>query len=191
MKNFLVKIKAWQLCAVMFGSVYVLPMLLLSCRVGNHLLSSYSWMIFLVIYVGYLWILGFTLSKEISLTTGFWFWLFNIALAYVLIYNLFFLTMMSSGFYHMNRIVTGSEFFKSIMPFHTAAMVCMLYGLIYDARVFVSKQRKKAVKLDDYIGAFFLLWFLPIGIFWIQPRVVDLLANKEGDSNNKVSEDVK
>ena len=65
-----------------------------------------------------------------------------------------------------------------LAPFHFAAMIGMFYSLGYTARRLVTLQKREVVNFFEYSGPFFMFWFFPIGVWFIQPKVNDLLGNK-------------
>ena len=57
-----------------------------------------------------------------------------------------------------------------IFSLHLYAMFGLFYGIYFISRA-LSIAEDKGSKVDDYIGYFFLLWFFPIGIWFIQPKI--------------------
>ena len=53
------------------------------------------------------------------------------------------------------------------------------YFLAYPAKVLNSIEKGKEANLGQYIGDFFLILFLPIGIWFLQPRINRILENKK------------
>ncbi len=62
-----------------------------------------------------------------------------------------------------------------VMPLHFAAMFSTLYAMIFAAKTLKSAELKKRAKISDYLGDFFLVWFFPIGIWILQPRIHKLI----------------
>lgn len=58
-----------------------------------------------------------------------------------------------------------------IIPLHLVATFGMFYALIFCAKNLVMAERQKRVSFSGYILSFFLLWFYPIGVWFIQPRL--------------------
>lgn len=56
-------------------------------------------------------------------------------------------------------------------------MICLFYILSFVARSLTAVERQKQVTFYEYAGAFFLVWFYPIGIWFIQPKINALFAN--------------
>ena len=63
-----------------------------------------------------------------------------------------------------------------ILPLHLLAMAAIFYALLFTAKSLVMVERNEATKFFEYSGPFFLLWFFPIGVWFIQPRVNKLLG---------------
>ena len=62
-----------------------------------------------------------------------------------------------------------------VMPMHIAAMISTFYAMIFAAKTLKSAELKREAKISDYLGDFFLVWFFPIGIWIIQPRIHKLI----------------
>jgi hypothetical protein len=67
-----------------------------------------------------------------------------------------------------------------ILPLHLACMACLFYLLYFVSKNLVLAETGKHVSFYEYAGPFFLLWFFPIGIWIIQPKVNRLYAERSG-----------
>jgi hypothetical protein len=47
----------------------------------------------------------------------------------------------------------------------------MFYCLYFNAKVLKAVELQKPVTFSEFAGEFFLIWFFPIGIWIIQPRL--------------------
>jgi hypothetical protein len=65
-----------------------------------------------------------------------------------------------------------------IVPLHLFSMFCMFHTLYYVAKTLKMAEIQRTVSFSDFAGEFFLIWFFPIGIWIIQPRINKLVANK-------------
>jgi hypothetical protein len=65
-----------------------------------------------------------------------------------------------------------------ILPLHLACMVCLFYLLYFVSKNLVLAETGKQVSFYEYAGPFFLLWFFPIGVWIVQPKVNRLYAEK-------------
>ncbi|MGI9272392.1 MAG: hypothetical protein ACR2QT_11495 [Woeseiaceae bacterium] len=63
-----------------------------------------------------------------------------------------------------------------IIPMHLLAMVAIFYVLGFAARNLIMAERQEPVTFFDYSGPFFLIWFFPIGVWFVQPRVNRLVS---------------
>jgi len=66
-----------------------------------------------------------------------------------------------------------------VLPLHLLAMFCMVYSLYFVSKSLVSAERGEPVSFSSYAGALFLIWFFPIGVWIVQPRVNRLYADKK------------
>lgn len=89
--------------------------------------------------------------------------LFTISLMYFFVYNL--LIDLSS--------FEPTSFFGI---FHVVGLIGIIYGLYFVAKSLVTLEEGKILRFDRYLGTFFLCWFFPIGIWFIQPRIKKLLS---------------
>ena len=69
-----------------------------------------------------------------------------------------------------------------LVPLHLTSMFGMFYGLWFTAKQFVTLQKDQNVKFIDYSGPFFLFWFSPIGVWFLQPRINEILG-EDGHNN--------
>jgi hypothetical protein len=70
-----------------------------------------------------------------------------------------------------------------IFPLHLLAVGCMFYLLSFVSKNLALAETGKEVTFYDYAGPFFLLWFFPIGVWIVQPRMNRLYAErKNGDA---------
>lgn len=65
-----------------------------------------------------------------------------------------------------------------ILPLHLFSMFCMFYMLYFCSKTIKTVELQKEVSFGDFMGEFFSLWFYPIGIWLIQPKINKLSMNK-------------
>jgi|SRR5579859_6867020 len=66
---------------------------------------------------------------------------------------------------------THPVWFLIILPIHFFAMFCILYSMHFVSKNLVQAELQRRATFQDYAGYFFLLWFYPIGIWIIQPKI--------------------
>jgi hypothetical protein len=81
-----------------------------------------------------------------------------------------------AGFF-FSRLFEGEAGLPGIiLVMHVAAMAAIFYVMGFSAKNLIMAERRARVSFFDYSGPFFLMWFFPIGIWFVQPRVNRLLA---------------
>lgn len=87
---------------------------------------------------------------------------FKIAIIYIAIYTIIF---------QLKLLYLGAAVsMKVLFPFHIAATFLIFYCLLFIAKNLTTIE--KQANLNSVTGsAFFQLWFFPIGIWFLQPRV--------------------
>ncbi len=74
---------------------------------------------------------------------------------------------------------TNPALLAIIFPLHSLAVFCMFYDLYFVCKSLVLAETSRPVSFYDYAGPFFLIWFFPIGIWFTQPRVNRLYAERK------------
>jgi hypothetical protein len=54
----------------------------------------------------------------------------------------------------------------------------MFYNLYFVAKTLVLAETGKSASFYNYAGPFFLIWFFPIGVWFVQPRINRLYSEK-------------
>ncbi|WP_457668659.1 hypothetical protein [Thiolapillus sp.] len=89
---------------------------------------------------------------------------------YVVLLTLFFFPTIQNAGVHQPPVW--------LMPLNLASMFGMFYGLYFTAKQFTALKNGCSVKFIDYSGPFFLFWFFPIGVWFIQPKINELLGDE-------------
>ncbi|AYB30315.1 hypothetical protein [Chryseolinea soli] len=58
-----------------------------------------------------------------------------------------------------------------IFPLHFFVMFCIFYCNYFVAKTFKTVELQRETTFSDFVGEFFMIWFYPIGIWIIQPKV--------------------
>jgi hypothetical protein len=137
---------------------------------GATLLFLVAMFVYMLSFLCWFWSLGSFLASnvesELRLKEGF----FRFALLYPVFYlPAFFWVMFSHG---LGPVAV-------IFPFHLFCMFCLFYGLYFVSKNLVMAETGKPASFYDYAGPLFLMWFYPVGIWFIQPRVNRIYAEKK------------
>ncbi len=68
--------------------------------------------------------------------------------------------------------------FIFIIPLHLFAIFCILYSMYFIAKTIKTVELQKEVTFSDFVGEFFMIWFFPIGIWFLQPRINRIVDNQ-------------
>lgn len=83
--------------------------------------------------------------------------------------------------------ITGNE--NGIMTFLKILLVLsaigLLYAMFYMARLLKTVAYQRPVRISDFIGDFFQIWFFPFGIWNIQARLNDIAERVRENTNNR------
>ena len=77
--------------------------------------------------------------------------------------------------FRINPIEYGGIIIAVIIPLHFFSMFCILYCFYFTAKTIKTAELERKVGFGDFVGEFLLLWFYPIGIWFLQPRVNKLI----------------
>ena len=188
MENFFIKSKHWQvflLFLVTFIVVQIIFVLTLSYSedtiftgflTGIGAAGSYA----LLLSWYYFLIRGLNKKiKDKSLKTmkkGIWF-----IICYPTLYLFLFFLVFPTGF-----VITtedSSQFsliwMMVIFPFHILAIFCFYYLLFLTAKTIKVADKQRKATFVEFAGEFFLLWFFPIGIWFLQPEINKIASQKD------------
>ena len=197
MKDKFLKAKHWQLFLLMVGIPVVLQFVLMGKVVANFATQPQPDPIIMFGYMKFIPALGILC---IGVLFG-WFWaivvglqnkvpvnvtmklkkfkfFFIFPLVYMVAFMLFFRAIMSS--LEANNPEPGPELvgglFAVIVPLHLFAMFCFLYTFYFVAKTIKTVELQREVTFSDFAGEFFLLWFYPVGIWILQPKVNKMIG---------------
>jgi len=169
-KKFFLTAKHWQIFLLLFviplvvefaAMVFVPAMITGSWQAMLFLIGAM--LLYLSCYLGWLWSMGFFLGSilpsHLKMKDGF----LGFALVYPLLYVPVFISI---------TFAPGLDSaFAIIIPFHFFGMFCIFYALYFVSKAMVMAETGRVASFYDYAGPFFLNWFYPFGIWFIQPRI--------------------
>ncbi len=158
----LLKVKHYHVFVFIFGALVLNTFTL----IGHPLISALIKISGFWIYMGYLLILSNAMQKYVSqrLALNHGFFQFN---AIIVIGSYSIIMILSDG--------EGMEFEGVIaLPFFYV-FYALLYSISFPARILRTIELKRKVQFGDYFAEFFAFLFLPIGIWFIQPRINKML----------------
>lgn len=122
------------------------------------------------IFLGWLWSLGngfnLLVNEKIRMDRR----IFNWSSVYPIIYPVIFLVFWT--------LPILQEVLILILPFHLLAAASMLYNMYFVAKNLKMAENNSDAAFSDYAPSFFLIWFFPIGVWFIQPKANTMLATE-------------
>ena len=185
--NRLLKLKHWQLFILLFGIPFILQFVFAFFMVlAPGSMMPYAFMpivmfLFIAIFFGWFYALGTALHKRLPGSVKMNVTTFKIFLFIPVVYIMVLCVLM---FWVFNTVVNSDalpdlRWFLLIIPVHLFSMFCIFYCLYFVAKALKAVELQKPVAISDYVGEFFLLWFYPVGVWIIQPRVNKLFEQDD------------
>jgi hypothetical protein len=189
----LLTLKHWQLFALLIGIPIIFQIItigsIISMRIPRLIFPLFPvvMILFIGLFFGWFYALGTHLYKKLPATekmnlTRFKVFLF-IPVAYMTFLSIFIFGLFSNI---LSGIKPNPGVFALIIPLHLFSMFCIFYCLYFNAKALKAVEWQRSVKFEDYIGEFFLIWFFPIGIWIIQPRINRLFETPTDDSGSLI-----
>ncbi len=184
-------LKHWQLFVLLMG----LPMAFQFITIGS--ISSgnsptkilYFFPIMMILFIGlffgWFYAIGTNLHKKLPSTATMNLTRFKIFLLIPIMYTLIISVLMISVFtINPTGRLPNPAIFALIVPLHLFSMFCIFYCLYFNAKALKTVEWQKPVTFNDFAGEFFLIWFFPIGIWIIQPRINKLFDTTLTNDDN-------
>lgn len=210
-KKFL-KAKHWQLFVLMFGIPFVVqavgmvhffsiiqelesleysgdvsPTIIMDSMMNFAGLGFSISILMGLLLFGWLWSVGIGLqdkiADELKLSTG----LFKAALIFPAIYLGLIMGLAGYVFFNIESLMVGAispSIIFTIFPLHFLTMIAMIYSLYFVAQTIKTVEFQRKVSFGDFIGEFFLVWFFPIGVWILQPKINEWHDNQIIENDN-------
>lgn len=120
-------------------------------------------------YLTWLWTAGLFLAAAakpaLRLKSG-WFWFDFFCF---MLYSLAAVSLLDKKLSPPHTILSALTI--AFIPLHFLMMFCVFHALYFVSKSLLLVETNGPVSFRDYAAAFFLIWFLPLGIWTIQPRI--------------------
>lgn len=196
MINRFLNAKHWQLFTLMFGIPILLQIITMISMFANidsngnpdqtgmlNMMKIFPiiMLLYVGLFFGWFWSIGIGLQKFIPTDIKMKIQKFKIFFFIPLVYILFILIVIGTIFYGISsgsNAVGGivGKMLLFIIPMHLFSMFCMFYLLYFVSKTIKTTELKRTVTFSEFAGEFFLIWFFPIGIWFIQPKINKLIA---------------
>ena len=175
-------LKAWQLFLILFGVPMVLQVGVLGALFTR---KPAPWAVLGILLVAFLtlglllawfYVLGTHLHRRLPVTAPMSLNRFRIAALLPVTYVFLLLALGASTFVGSAPDGVPGGLIALLVVFHLLSMASIFYCLYFTAKALKTVERNFPVPVNEYVGEFFLLWFYPVGIWLLQPRVNHLFA---------------
>lgn len=202
----ILKAKHWQLFLLSFGVPMIFQiamMITMFTKIGNgdnqDASFIFDYMIFIPIILilavatqfGWFWSVAIGLQNKIPANVTMKIKKFKIfffiPLSYIILISIF----IGFGASQLGQIDETPNaglilsIFAMIIPLHLFSMFCIFYSLYFVAKTYKTVELQREVSFSEFAGEFFLIWFYPIGIWIIQPKVNKLIENQSTAANSR------
>lgn len=192
MANKFLKAKHWQIFILTFGIPMIFQFVALVSIFANfrildkpnpeEMFNNIKFIPFLLLlFFGLLftwfWAVGTGLQKKIPENAKMKTNLFKVFLFIPIIYMLILgiaLRYTVNGLFQVDaksNMVLILVLFCAIFLLHLFSVFCILYCIYFVARTIKTAELQRTVTFSDFIPEFFMVWFSPVGIWVIQPRI--------------------
>ncbi|MEI7735417.1 MAG: hypothetical protein WCI49_08115, partial [Ferruginibacter sp.] len=128
------------------------------------------------------WSIGISLQKMIPEKATMKIKLFKVFLCvpifYLLLIGMLFSYTINGefAFGKVSNLGVIAVLFFAIVLLHLFSMFCIFYCIYFVAKTIKTAELQKTVEFSDLIFEFLMIWFFPIGIWIIQPRINKIAA---------------
>jgi hypothetical protein len=187
------KAKHWQLFLLMFGVPLLFQIFMMVTALANigkdsdpmfmfnyFKLFPILMIIFMGVFFGWFWSIAIGLQNKIPSTVKMKVTKFKIFSFIPMVYMLFITIGIGSLFTWLPEAAKSGEQpdvglfgigMAVIVPLHLFSMFCIFYCLYFVAKTFKTVELQRETTFSDFAGEFFLIWFYPVGIWIVQPKV--------------------
>jgi hypothetical protein len=180
--KFFLNLKHWQLFIITWGLPLIVNIYSFSKPMILFQLFPVVMLFFIMSTFGWIWSIGTVLHKKLPQGVK-----LNLAwLNVFLIVPILYMVIILYGFSFAVFSGANGEGFASAFAFypallitvHLLSMVMIFLALRFAAKVMKSVEIGRLAKFSDYAGEFFLIWFMPVGVWILQPRLNQMVKEQ-------------
>ncbi|KOF02784.1 hypothetical protein AWW67_00685 [Roseivirga seohaensis] len=196
MTNLFLKAKHWQLFSMLIGlpilGYMIMFALLFSYATTTNDLDDTTLKSFTVIIpaivilvmsilFGWFWSIAIGLQSKIPPTVKMKVNKFKVFFFIPIVYIfsvLVFMTLFGLSDFELNsdfNSVLPVGLLAIMLPLHFLSMFGIFYSLYFVAKTYKTAELQREVSFSDFAGEFFMIWFYPVGIWFIQPKINEMV----------------
>lgn len=198
MKEKLMRAKHWQLFTLTFGLPMLFQIILMisifsdladnrepnaASMITIFSILAFFMVIFASVYYGWIWSVatGFQseIPKYIRMNITLFKLFFFFPLVYLLLFVIIFILLIGTISVPGPRTDPGiiPSFLPLVFIFHIFSMFCIFYTFYFTAKTIKTAELQRDVNFSEFAGEFFMIWFYPIGIWILQPKINKLVKS--------------
>lgn len=193
--KFFLTAKHWQLFLLLLG----IPVLFQSWMIstiasGGNPASIFYWFpvlmtVMVALFFGWMYAVGTNLYKKLPANTSLSLTRFKIFLLVPAVYMLGICGWIAGTFMQQfNGVEAGVWIPALIVPLHLFSMFGVFHSMYFIAKALKTAEGVKASTFSDFAGEFFLIWFFPVGVWILQPRINAIFAKGQAPEDFQVSD---
>jgi len=163
----LLQLKHWQLFGLVIGVMIISSFFDL---VTNQIAWAISMLLLVGIFFGWFWTLAVNLYPKLPTDSKLNLNRFKLFMLIPFVYIVA-ISFLFGGISIGTEGDSTGGYAAIIFPIHIFSMFCIFWCLAFVAKSLKSVELQRTVTFSDYAGEFFLIWFFPIGVWFIQPRI--------------------
>jgi len=191
--NKFLTLKHWQLFGVLIGIPFLFQMISFTLVIASHrpgvmfFVLPVLFAVYMGLFFAWFYSLGTNLYRKLPATAKMNLTRFKVFLLIPVIY----MTLLCVGLFGayssaLKGVQPNPLIFIFIFPVHFFCMFCIFYCLYFNAKALKAAEWQRPVTFSDFAGEFFMIWFFPVGIWILQPRINKLFENKSGTPNDSL-----
>lgn len=184
MDKVFLKAKHWQIFILVFGIPFGIQIVFMARFFSNldfmiqpnlNFIFGYARLIMIisvvVMMITYSWFwsmavgLQYKIPKDIKMNVTRFKVFLIIPIVYLVLFSLYFLSIFTKGVFPNPLLIL------LILPIHFFVIFCAFYCMHFIAKTIKTVELQREVKFNDFVAEFFLIWFYPIGVWILQPRI--------------------
>ncbi|MFO7656377.1 MAG: hypothetical protein R6W78_04865 [Bacteroidales bacterium] len=183
------KAKHWQIFMITFGLPFLIQIIAMPMTIAGNdpMIMMKTFPIIMILFtggfLGWFWSIGVGLQNKVPTNVTMKVKKFKafliIPLIYILLISLSLGSMFKEAFEAIQepRVGLMGGMVGIIFPLHLFSMFCLFYCLYFVTKTLKTVELQREVSFADFAGEFFLIWFFPVGIWIVQPKINKMIEN--------------
>ena len=169
----LLRLKHWQLFLLTWGLPIAINVIAFSNPVILVKLFPFMMLLFASGIFGWVWAIATVLQPMLPDNVKLNVRLFKVLFTIPIVYLFVFIFWFAYAIYNIRSGESGSmgAIAALVIVVHLVSMICIFLGVRFAAKTFRSVELGRVARFSDYAGEFFLIWFSPVGLWVLQPRL--------------------